>query len=70
MRNTLLIASIGLLILNFSLTVNASETKPSHNKAALKAEAVGIVKKFGGTLKPQLKGAMKSAVRKTVFEAD
>ena len=56
MRNTLLIASIGLLALNFTLAANASE-----DKAALKAEATSIVKKFGGTLKPHLKGAMKSS---------
>ncbi len=61
MRNKFLITSIGLLVLNFTLAVNASDTTGAQYKAALKAEAVGIVKKFGGTLKPQLKGAMKSA---------
>ena len=66
MRNTLLIASITLLALNFSLAAKATEHKLSNlnlsnSKAALKAEAVSIVKKFGGTLKPHLKGAMKSS---------
>ncbi|MCP3672866.1 MAG: DUF3365 domain-containing protein [Gammaproteobacteria bacterium] len=66
MRNTLLIASIGLLVLNFSLAINASETNStkvnlSLQKVALKAEAIVIVKKFGGTLKPHLKSAMKSS---------
>ncbi len=61
MHKTLFITSIGILAFNFSLAVNASETSGAHDKASLKAEAVGIVKKFGGTLKPQLVGAMKSS---------
>lgn len=50
-----------LLTLVLPIQVQASEKKSSINKSALKAEAVTIVKRFGGTLKPHLKGAMKSA---------
>ena len=68
MRNTLLIASIGLLALNFTLAATASENNSSQDKATLKAEAASIVKKFGGTLKPHLIGAMKSSGPVTAIE--
>ncbi|MCP4010494.1 MAG: DUF3365 domain-containing protein [Proteobacteria bacterium] len=55
MRTTLLAA---LLIIP-GLFVAGVLHADSVDKAALKAEAIGIVKQFGGTLKPQLKTALK-----------
>jgi len=55
-----------LTILSFSMTlgIHAAGKESQANKtdmAALKAEAIGIVKQFGGTLKPLLQSTMKQS---------
>lgn len=61
MRSPLIVASLCLLAVSLPLEAKKSDNKTSANKSALKSEAVSIVKKFGGTLKPHLKGTMQSA---------
>lgn len=49
------IITAGLLLSSFSMAL----TSFAADEAALKQEAMGIIKQFGGTLKPQLVKAMK-----------
>lgn len=49
-----------IMICMLSLLLSSQAMSGDSNKAALKKEAMSIVKKFGGTLKPQLKKALKS----------
>lgn len=52
--------SVLLISCVLSLFLSSQAMTDDTDKAALKKEAVGIVKKFGGTLMPQLKNALKS----------
>jgi len=56
MRNKLIIIILFLLLLSVTILLQAqSKDDP---KTALKSEAISIVKKFGGALKPELKKAL------------
>lgn len=57
MKKTTLLTLASILLLTNSISASATEV----NKKQLKKEAVSIVKKFGGSLKPELKKALKSA---------
>ncbi len=68
MNKTIHIIIISTLLLTMPTLAQSSKTKSDGStsladmsviKNTLKAEAIAIVKKFGGSLKPKLKGAMK-----------
>ncbi|MCP5008069.1 MAG: DUF3365 domain-containing protein [Planctomycetes bacterium] len=53
-----------MITITSTLRINASDKKSVESKvdiAALKTEAIGIVKQFGGTLKPLLQSTMKES---------
>ena len=52
---------LSLLLVLFTTVGVAAENAPTTDKNQLKQEAISIVKKFGGSLKPELKKAIKSA---------
>lgn len=59
MNNLLKYKYISLLFLTALVTLPISSYAEKPDMLALKAEAVAIVKQFGGSLKPQLKKALK-----------
>ncbi len=52
--------SVSVFIMQFEIVAEGADANKAQkmDKAALKAEAISIVKRFGGALKPKLKGAI------------
>lgn len=60
MKKQMVTALTTLGALSFAAAVYADSHGGNVDKAALKAEAIGVVKQFGGTLKPELKKALEA----------